>query len=228
MALKTLLTGASLLFAQTSAQALFKSTPYAKCNSCLSSAENLCPNAPDLEDPSFAECLCNGDGALMIGECAVTCGDLDTQGVGAEDMVIEYALMYCTAWYPGLCPQAEEYIDADLWDQLCGDDFQRSGSGSGSGSGSAADDDEDSGSGAGSGGSGNDSTNDNDSNDDGDNGGSNNNNNGGNGNNGEGNVNGNGNPPPGPIPRPSGASSMVNSGATLGALVAVGMAAVLL
>lgn len=126
----------------STAQFLFRETPYPDCNACLSATENLCgTSSDDLTDQRFAQCLCDGDGAVALGDCATFCSDLDTSGAVLQ-MIFEYSLSYCTAWYPGLCPQAEGVIDDELFEDLCG-----SGSGSGS---SRGDDEQDSGSGSGS------------------------------------------------------------------------------
>ncbi|KAM7211534.1 hypothetical protein V8F06_013084 [Rhypophila decipiens] len=115
---------------------IFGGSAFSDCEDCLDRVYNYCPGS--YTSKSYAQCLCDGQGAVDFIQCQALCSRYDGF-TGASVGAMWQG--YCIYFYPELCPQAEQWVDPSLWEGACGD-----GASSGGGSGSGSDDDSGSGS----------------------------------------------------------------------------------
>lgn len=93
------------------------------CTACLDEVFESCPG--DYKTRSYATCMCGGVGSTNFVGCTSNSCD---PSVNSPNNAARMWYNYCTQFFPAeLCPDAEQYMNADIFQDQCSSEAIASG-----------------------------------------------------------------------------------------------------
>ncbi|KAF4432131.1 hypothetical protein F53441_13850 [Fusarium austroafricanum] len=83
------------------------------CDSCLDNVYEMCPG--DYKTRPYATCMCAGDGSAAFVSCMSQCDP----GLNEPANAVTTWYTYCVMFFKDLCDGAQEYLDAEKYNEEC-------------------------------------------------------------------------------------------------------------